>query len=98
MLEILKRPTGEPKPEEIAQLFEFLVAMMENVVAKNTGMDVFEMTNLVIDIPKIQTQTIDRISAQDYRGLKIGLMEVSGVKQTTPVGATTSIDSFVNRG
>lgn len=98
MLEMLERTAGEPKPEEIAQLFEYLVAMMENVVAKNTGMDVFEMTNLVIDIPKIQTQTIDRISAQDYRGLKIGLMEVSGVKQTTPVGATTSIDSFVNQG
>ena len=94
MLEILKRPAGEPKPEEIAQIFELFVTIMETVVAKNTGMDVFEMTNLVIDIPKLQTQTIERISAQDYRGLKVGLMEISGVKQTTTLGATSSIDSF----
>jgi hypothetical protein len=96
--ELLKRPTGEPKPEEIAQVFEFFIAMMEDVVAKNTGMDVFEMTNLVIDVPKLQTQTIERISAQDYRGLKVGFMKISSVKQTTPVGATTSIDSLSYEG
>lgn len=94
VFELAKLSDNEPQPEEIAQVFEFLVSILESIVEKNTGVDVLTMTDIVIDIPKLQTQSIKRMEARDYRGLKIGFLEVTEIKQSMPVGGDTIVDFF----
>lgn len=98
LFEIAKRPGGEPTPEEIAWFLEVLLSMMERAVANNTGMDLVQMTNFVMDFPKLQRQTIGRMEARDYRGFKLGSMEVHDVEQTNPDGLTASYSSFKYEG
>ena len=88
LVDILKRPDGEPEPEEFAWVLEVLLSTMERTVASNTGMDVIQMTNFVMDFPKLQRQTIGRMEARDYRGLKIGRLEMVDVVQANPDGLT----------